>query len=638
MQICRCFIEIASGRAVIRRSDDGQASEPRALTLAPADRLEIKAQKVAVRELLNALIDYDEKWLQAFFDERGQMDVGVHLFRQLFGDASAEDIRRNCDVVDLRIVTQDEDMARLPWLLLADRGVFLSTAGWSISLADQVPRQSFELPPSPKILVIAPQPAGWGATEGQEHIADLKELLENADPSYLDDSRFKTVSTWTAFLTHLKSFQPDILYYYGHGKGDRHTTRLVFEDDASGDDEKPLADIQTALQGTPGQPPLLAYINCCQGDAGGLLGAGRQLSALVPAVVTNRTAAFISAARPQAIALWEAVLLRGEPPHKAVSTMRGRLGDLGLSTADTRWMTPVVYGNYTEWRAHPPTPPSRLDRDPHWQLKLDRVSQFGKVYYQTSQMFRERKPRALAYLWYGTADQGMEIFHRRLGEELAESLPDIVRYEVRPAWPEDFYDPDRSFSDMFCQAFEVNSLDHLAGRIRVHGGQISGKRILVYIRHQPVASKYRFNPKYVKTYLTWWSQKFVPQLPETAHALLGLSFEVTKPAKFHKWLTEKEGMHELVLPDSSVFELLDELERVTKRDLQTFIRTHNIKLPDDIKDQVIEDTLSKTDGSYVKLLDELRQLESRAWREQIKMRATSDGLSDVEEDTDDFFD
>ena len=116
MQICRCFIEIADGQAVIRRSDEGQASEPRAVALALDDRLLIKDQQVAVRDLLGALIDYDEKWLHDFFDERGQMDVGIHLFRQLFGDVSADDVSRNCDAMDLRIVTRDEDMARLPWL------------------------------------------------------------------------------------------------------------------------------------------------------------------------------------------------------------------------------------------------------------------------------------------------------------------------------------------------------------------------------------------------------------------------------------------------------------------------------------------------------------------------------------------
>jgi hypothetical protein len=186
---------------------------------------------------------------------------------------------------------------------------------------------------------------------------------------------------------------------------------------------------------------------------------------------------------------------------------------------------------------------------------------------------------------------------------------------------------------MLCQAFQVSSLDHLPGRIRTQGRQITGKRILVYIRHQPVDSVYRFDPKNIKMYLEWWSRKFVPQLPETAHALLGLSFEVGKPAKFHRLLTERERLHELDLPDS-VFELLDQLEKVTKRDLQHFIKTHNIKLPPDIEEKILEEILQKTEGSYVRLLDELRQLESRAWRRRLDTRET--GASSSEDDNDYF--
>jgi hypothetical protein len=636
MKICRYCIKIVGDQASVRQGDADEPFNPRKVSLSLNDRLVIKGQETSLGELLDALIDYNEDWLHTFFDERGQMDTGIYLYQQLFGKYKADAMQNNCDAVDLRIISSDENISRLPWMLLADQGVFLSTAGWSISLASDVFQSSHELPPSPTILAVTPQPSGWGNTEAQEHITEFQEMLATADIAYTDDSRFKNVCTWSAFFTHLETFQPDILYYYGHGTGDRHTTRLVFMDENKRGIKKPLPDILAALQHVQSHIPSLAYINCCQGDAGGLLGVGKQLASLIPAVVTNRTTAFINAARPQAMAFWEAVLLRGEPPHKAVSTMRSRLEDLNLSTADTRWMTPVLHCGYGDWRANPPTPPSRLERDPHWQLKLDRVSQFSKVYYQTSQMFRERKPRALAYLWYGAPEQGMEIFHRRLGEELAESLPDVVRYEVRPAWPDDLYDPERSFSDMFCQAFQVSNLDHLPGRIRTYGRQITGKRILVYIRHQPVQSELRFDPKNIKIYLEWWSRKFVRRMPGSAHALLGLSFEVGKPTKFHKWLTEKQRLHELVLPDS-LFELLDQLEKVTKRDLQAFIQTHNIELPPDIQETILGEILKKTEGSYVMLLDELRQLESRAWRKRVETRENGAETYGDEDDATDFF-
>jgi len=49
--------------------------------------------------------------------------------------------------------------------------------------------------------------------------------------------------------------------------------------------------------------PLLVYVNCCQGDAAGYLGIGRQVN--VPAVLANRTKAVISAARAQAMSVWK---------------------------------------------------------------------------------------------------------------------------------------------------------------------------------------------------------------------------------------------------------------------------------------------------------------------------------------------
>ncbi|MDH3349836.1 MAG: hypothetical protein OEM02_17245, partial [Desulfobulbaceae bacterium] len=50
-----------------------------------------------------------------------------------------------------------------------------------------------------------------------------------------------------------------------------------------------------------------------------------QLLPHIPAVVTNRTTAFIDAARPQALAFWEALLLKGETPHAALSATRSCL-------------------------------------------------------------------------------------------------------------------------------------------------------------------------------------------------------------------------------------------------------------------------------------------------------------------------
>ncbi|MCI5211083.1 MAG: hypothetical protein D3910_20375 [Candidatus Electrothrix sp. ATG2] len=245
---------------------------------------------------------------------------------------------------------------------------------------------------------------------------------------------------------------------------------------------------------------------------------------------------------------------------------------------------------------------------------MDRVSQFSKVFYQTHQMLMERKPRGLAYLWYGTPDQGLEIFHRRLSVELQEKLDDTVVYKVTPEWPAELEDPDRSFSDMLCQAFEVENLDHIPGRIRTFSRGISGRKILVYLCHRPVTSRYIFDPKKIQLYLDWWNRKFLPLVPENAHALLGISYHAKNPEKFYDFLVKKERL-DVFSMSGAVLELLDELDQVTRRDLIDFIRTHNIAVPPDLRDKAIDDILARSNGSYVRVIDELEHLESRIWRQ-----------------------
>jgi len=616
-QKTRYFVEIAANASKARICCVGwkEFVPIPGLNLSENASLSIKGKETKLGNLVRALIRYDQDWLGEWFDESGQYDTGCYLYKQLFGEEPPEKFQKENSRVDLRIVSRDENVSRLPWVLLAHDGIFLSTAGWAVSLANSNPDKDYELPPLPKMLVVAPQPTDLEKTKADEHIRDLKDMLAAPDLTLVDDDHLKTVTSWSDFLHQLKSFQPDILYYYGHGEGDEYTSKLIFEDK-----KLPLTDFRSELNNLSGNSPLLAYINCCKGDTGGLLGAGKQLVGIIPAVLTNRTTAYIDTARKQGMAFWEALLLRGEAPHDAVAGIRGRLNDLDQSTHDSRWMTPVLHCQYAEWKANPPLPPSRLDRDPHWQFKLDRVKQFSVVFFLTHQMLKERKPRALAYLWYGTPNQGVDIFRNRLRLELEENLHDTEVIEVNPEWPGDLQNPAQSFQDMICQAFDIKTLEHLAGRIRTQVRQQSGKRILVYVSHLPIPSEEVFHPKEIKPYLNWWDSEFVPSLPENTHAILGISCETKETANLYKFLTEKQKLKDIHLSDT-VFELLDELEKVTRDDLVKFIDTHKIYVDKDIMDKVLDATLEKTEGSYIKILDEMRELENRTFQ---KIRKKSD--------------
>jgi len=120
--------------------------------------------------------------------------------------------------------------------------------------------------------VIVPQPAGVRDTEAKAHLHELEEMLSQADHHFYQGKHLHVVRTWEEFQTQVMKQHYDLLYYYGHGISDIHHSRLVF---ASGKTnvrkDVPVADLATFLRQTPGGPPLLAYVNCCGGDAGAYL-------------------------------------------------------------------------------------------------------------------------------------------------------------------------------------------------------------------------------------------------------------------------------------------------------------------------------------------------------------------------------
>jgi hypothetical protein len=345
------------------------------------------------------------------------------------------------------------------------------------------------------------------------------------------------------------------------------------------------------------------------GDAGGYLGVGKQLEAFAPAVITNRSPIAVESAQTLGLALWEALLLRGLAPHQAMATLPSHLSGQQLSSAEARWLTPVLYAHYDQWRANPPTPPSRARHDPHWHLKIDRVSQYSVVAEQTRQMLRERKPRTHAFIWYGREGEGIEIFHQRLNVELRESLGGAYLYEVRPEWPIEFTNFHRSCQDMLCEAFGVSELAAIPARIRAKTAGAFGVQTLVYVRHQPVRSLRVLDSDKFQRYLEWWDSVFAPLLEPAQFALLGVSFLVNKPANFQERM---ERMEALDLPLTAV-RLLDQMEQLALKDLRDFLRKHNLRFPVERRDQALNKILAKTAGRYEQTVEELKNLVNLAW-------------------------
>ncbi len=619
----RYFLEIwpQDGRyeGSLHRGDAGRGRLLPSLALG-AGEAPFPGRKHTLGSLVERLVKLDEEFAGEF-DERFQTDLGRYLYAQTFGQIDAWDPPDEGDV-EVQIVTEDEHIARLPWVLLNRRGPFLCASGWSVSLTRSAAGQEdCELPPSPRLLVVAPEPSAWTPTHAAAHLEELEETLSAADSHFRRGRHLRVVSSWEELAPALDELQPHLLYYYGHGQGTLNSSRLVFARGAERSPrEVPVADFAQLLRRHAGPQLLFAYVNCCQGDAGGILGAGWQLGEIVPAVVTNRTQAYISTARSQALELWRAVLLRGEAPHRAVSTLHARIEDPGLSFRNSRWMNPAVHRRYGHWTANPPRPRLRSEHDPHWGMKLDRVKQFGQVFMEADQMLRERRPRTLAYFWYGEEGQGVELFHQRLQVELRERLDESRMIELRPRWPDELHNPYHSFEEMIAEACEIQDLTDLAAWVRGEA-QLDRRRIpLVHIRHEPLRQGEVVKPSTMKTYLEWWDDHLAPSLANAgAFGLLGVSFLAQKnPARLQNLLNETL---EDFFPQNLVFHVLDEMEEVVKKDLLDFLQTHNVSLPKPLRDRVLVDILAKTGGRYEMTLEALKALVDQAWDEGGEERA-----------------
>ena len=580
------------------------------LELGPADKLSIKSsptESYPLQSLVKALITSEIADLERIFRERVQIELGGHLYEQTLGKLGLYDTERD---IDLRIITDDEHLARLPWPLLCHRGVFLTSKGWRISLcvnSDEMVDLA-ELPPLPTMLMVAPAPPTLQDTDGDKHERDIHQLLGKHAPG--PAAAFRRARTFKAFREAVRGSSFDIIYYYGHGVGNTHRSRLLFEtEDGKGHQEMAMSDFVGALAEAE-RPPLIAYLNCCQGDSGGLLGAGRQIGSLVPCVVSNRAVAGVAPAQKQAAAFWDQVINQGFSPERAVAQNYLRTGDLGFSRMKPHWFTPVIHTRYRQWKSNPCRPARDRVADPHWRLEVDRVDQFGRVSLLTREMVQNRKPRALAFLWFGEEGQGMQHFHDRLESKLYEHLVDSTITLSKPVrWPEYGLEGRRditfrSFEEKLVEAFDVTHPDQLDARIRREAG---AQKAVVVMNHPHVISAKTMHPVQLLDYFQWWDDHVCRHLKEDHHFfVLGISFQTNDAYAFQKALL-KRGFDDLEYRHL-VVNVLQPLECVKRRDLNDFIKRHNIPINPRKKSTWLDYLMKKTKGRYEATLDELERL------------------------------
>lgn len=608
----RCILEIYKAADLyagrIHRGDPEESCELAELALSTDTEVVIKGRPHKLGDLMDALINYDVEDIDSIFDERGQRELGQHLYAQTFGKLDKREKERlsKAGFVDLRIITEDENVSRLPWTLLADDGVFLATKGWSISLSRHLKYRDHTLPPSPVVLLVLPQPADRRPTDAERHREALEGILRG--------HKVLVARTWEQFKRLSVESAPQVIYYYGHGTGDWNNSRLLFAAEGTHRSlEIPIADVAVYLRILPGNPPRLVYLNCCYGDAGGILGAGRQLGDFVPAVITNSTAARIGAAQEQGLCFLRSVLLKGNPPHVAITELRCNLADLNLTFKDLRWMTPVLHCHYDRWTTNRPRPRSKLARDPHWDLKVNRSNQFSIVHSNTMRMMRDHRPSALAYVWYGEAAQGVSIFNQRLEVELRELSSRF--WVINLDWPMHVEDPDKDFEYMLTAALSDRNIDSVDDIPDCIADEFYGKGsgpILLYVSNRHPLRPSAVKPPELRKFLNWWANKFVTTLSnKQTFAVLGLSF-LLKDVKQDRSDLEETKTSEGVIGRVN-FQVLEEFGNLAVKDLVECLMMNQIELPPERLKITLKNILSRSMGRYEPTVELLKDVEQIAW-------------------------
>lgn len=566
-------------------------------------------------QIINFFDVGDQGFLREYLDESLQLNIGSKLFSETFGKHSDKfDTSRPAHVL---IVSEDEFILRLPWVLSAFNGFFLSKAGWSFSIGMRDILEQTELPPSPRILVLAPEPVTQAPTGRDGHIAALRRLVEHHDDQYRSDTHFRAVFTWEQFQGSLQHFKPDVFYFYGHGIGDADRMRLVLENTTSEAEDVPAIDVSHQLQ-RAGIQASICYINCCMGASGGLLGAGHQFLQATPAVVTNSLVAFSRTAQSQALEFWQEVLVLGSTPESAISKVYARSADFGLTTKDARWMTPILFRGYANWLSNPLQVKLNYPHDPHWGVRLDRLPQTGQAYYQVKRMLRECDPSTLVYIWYGKQGQGVDTFYDRLTVELqADAQSKFV--ELRLWWPDTCDHLDRSFEEILLSCLEINDLSYVPASLRAKAAGGENEGLLVLVRFSSLDHTSVIKPSSIRLFLEWWDMTVTPQLKESGvYAVIGIPFIVTLPNKFRE--IHVEAFLNLTHLSETRVQVLQEFGHVVKSDLRQLIEISRLPIPQSKRENVIDLVLENSRGVYEATIMQLGVEIEKGW--------TSDKLID----------
>ena len=571
-------------------------------------------KQTKVSHVLGLLDQFNDKAIRSQLDGRGMLDLGVFLYQATLGKYTGDEIHG--DAVDLRIISNCEHIHRLPWNLLAleDEYRFLRDADWQITLAHENNTQAIDLPPLPSVLIFSPpEITGIPMTDRDAHIRELKQAITDEIRSYENQALFRVVGSRQELESILQRQHFDILYYYGHGKGDSGSSSLKLEATTpSNPGTMSLMQLRSILSKAAGGPPKLCYINACMSSSGGKMGAGLQLGQTCAAVIANRTEAWISVAQRQGLSVLKHILLDGISPHEALHrTVNSSHEDAG----DLSWATPILTSHYTNWHCERPPNLHHLNRQAKdWRTRLDRTKQSGLIG-EYIEAVVEGSVDTLCCLWYGSKKSGVDLLHERVTHKVPDTT-DLISCQMD--WDNEI--PNECQQEVFraslLSSFRclqqippsgIEAIPRFLKEIALHAGS---RRILFHLRLQTVrisASGFDWAiPVNFKNFLEWWQQIVSPEFQRAGIAVvITMGYELDALEKLRK----QYDKHLKSLNDQQLMvRLLPPLEEIFEDDMRDFIQTFKLPVSPKTIDGELALIRQLTDGDYSRSLDSLINL------------------------------
>lgn len=604
--------------------------------------IKINNENFTISQIVNALTIFKQDDLKTIFSVTGQTKIGEYLYNQIFNQLSPEQEQSlfNDELeIEIRIVTKDDNITKLPWILLFHERKFLIHHKCSIVISETLESKDATLPHIPTILVIAPQPKTINPTLREPHLVELRNLFISYNQQYKSDHKFIVGKTWEDFQMGLRN-SPKLLYYYGHGLLNQGSIELAFEKTDESISKISVVDLATEISKLGTSGPVIAYFNCCLGDAGGSLGIGMQVSQYVPVVVTNRTMTFSGPSKINAKNFWRYVI-NGLSPCSAFNEMLMLENNPYNITNDIDWFTPVLHCNYDEWNT--PITPLELTPDDRF-FRLDREMQVDTSCALIEDIIQNQKqdPQKSSYqsivcLWHGEENQGVKDFHKRLENELNRRLKEKYLIDVLPlslTWPpadlnsilhksgiKESQKLFKHFRTMLEAIFNV-PWNNINNEIRAKVGRGEREKpILTIFNLDTSINNFNTTSDILEEYVKWWDKTFVNEViknDENLFAFLAISITMPNDEKLNSILAKLNRLEDDLVLMKTMLRDLKKLEFVKKPDILLCIQRHKEYYPiSDLEQrELAREIFFKTNGDYNKTLDLLIKCTKKSFRDE----------------------